>query len=288
MVRVVALMALRSHLIARANFGPYGIDERTYATSVWPAIPDNALTLVDRLYLQANVLVPLSRDGKNRHLLTRAKKNSAWLVIKKLGRRGLGEDRASAFALRHAGKHRGVSATGGREPFVAGMGGSVGSRGHAAPRRAVRSCRFHGRGRRARRGSRPHRSVPNGDAGLPQLAVFAAAALLLSATGIYAMLSYSVSRRTRELAIRSALGARRKHLLLLVLWQGMAPALAGVALGLGASFAITRALSSMLFGLGAVDPTTFALVPLLLLFVALAACLGPGLRAARAAGSGSL
>jgi len=115
------------------------------------------------------------------------------------------------------------------------------------------------------------------------LAVFAAAALLLSATGIYAMLSYSASRRTRELAIRSALGAGRNDLLLLVLRQGMQPALVGIAVGLGAAFAITRTLSSMLFGLGATDPATFTIVPLALLFVALAACLGPGLRASRAA-----
>jgi predicted permease len=115
------------------------------------------------------------------------------------------------------------------------------------------------------------------------LAVFAASALLLSATGIYAMISYSVSRRTREFAIRSALGARRGDFLLLVARQGVVPAAAGVAAGLAASFAAARALSSMLFGLGAADPATFAAVPALLLAVALAACVGPGLRAARAA-----
>ena len=119
------------------------------------------------------------------------------------------------------------------------------------------------------------------------LAVFAAAALLLSATGIYAMLSYSVSQRARELAIRSALGARRTHLLLLVVSQGVTPALWGIGLGVGAAFAITRTLSSMLFGLSAADPMTFALVPLGLLFVALAACLVPGLRASRAAIDGA-
>lgn len=86
MVRIVALMALRSHLIASANFGPYGVDERTYAQSVWSAIPDNSLTLVDRMYLQASILVPLMRDGANRHWMTRAKTNSKWRVVKKLGR----------------------------------------------------------------------------------------------------------------------------------------------------------------------------------------------------------
>ena len=87
MVRIVALMALRSHLIASANAGPYGVDERTYAEALWSAIPDNSLTLLDRLYLQSNVLVPLMRGGINRHWMTRAKVNSKWRVIKKLGAR---------------------------------------------------------------------------------------------------------------------------------------------------------------------------------------------------------
>lgn len=86
MVRIVALMALRSHLLVSANFGPYGVDERTYAQSVWSAIPDNSLTLVDRLYLQANILVPLMQLGTNRHWMTRARTNSKWRVVKKLGR----------------------------------------------------------------------------------------------------------------------------------------------------------------------------------------------------------
>jgi hypothetical protein len=86
MMRVVALMALRSHLLASANFGPYGVDERTYAQSVWAAIPDNSLTLVDRAYLQANVLVPLMTGGTNRHWMTRAKVSSKWRVLKKLGK----------------------------------------------------------------------------------------------------------------------------------------------------------------------------------------------------------
>ena len=119
------------------------------------------------------------------------------------------------------------------------------------------------------------------------LGVFGGAALLLSATGIYAMLSYSLSQRGRELAIRSALGAGRGDLLLLVLRQGVMPALAGIVLGLGAALAITRTLSSMLFGLGAADPLTFAVVPAVLLLVALAACLGPGLRASGAAIKGA-
>jgi len=122
---------------------------------------------------------------------------------------------------------------------------------------------------------------------LSLMAAFALAALALAITGIYAVVLYSVSQREREFAIRSALGARRKDLLLLVVRQGVTPALSGIALGLGAALAITRTLSSMLFGLSAVDPTTFAVVPLGLLLVALAACLGPGLRASRAAINGA-
>ena len=115
------------------------------------------------------------------------------------------------------------------------------------------------------------------------LAVFAAAALLLSAAGIYAMLSYTVGRRMREFSIRSALGAGQRDLLLLILRQGITPALAGIALGLAGAFALTRTLSSMLYGLTAADPVTFSIVPLGLLLVALSACLGPGVRASRAA-----
>jgi Insertion element 4 transposase N-terminal/Transposase DDE domain len=84
MVRIVALMALRSHLLASVNFGPYGVDERTYAQSVWTEVPDDSLTLVDRAYLQANVLVPLMLRGTNRHWMTRAKVNSKWRVLKRL------------------------------------------------------------------------------------------------------------------------------------------------------------------------------------------------------------
>jgi hypothetical protein len=85
-VRMVALMAVRSHLLISANFGPYTVDERNYATALWSSVPDNSLTLIDRNYLQAAVLVPLVEGGKNRHWLTRAKSNTKWRVLKKLGR----------------------------------------------------------------------------------------------------------------------------------------------------------------------------------------------------------
>lgn len=85
-VRMVSLMALRSHLLVDASFGPYGTDERRYAERLWKSVPDNSLVLIDRAYLQANVLVPLQRDGTNRHWMTRAKSNSKWITLKTLGK----------------------------------------------------------------------------------------------------------------------------------------------------------------------------------------------------------
>lgn len=84
--RLVVLMALRSHLLASASFGPYGIDERRYAESLWASVPDDSLVMVDRNYLQANVLVPLMSTGRNRHWMTRAKANSSFVRIERLGR----------------------------------------------------------------------------------------------------------------------------------------------------------------------------------------------------------
>jgi hypothetical protein len=83
--RLVSMMALRSHLIVDAGFGPYGTDERRYAEHLWGSVPDNSLVLIDRGYLQANVLVPLHAVGSNRHWLTRAKSNSVWTVLKTFG-----------------------------------------------------------------------------------------------------------------------------------------------------------------------------------------------------------
>jgi hypothetical protein len=85
LVRVVALMALRSHLLAAASFGTYRDGEHTYASALWASVPDNSLTIVDKNFLAAPVLLPLQMGGKNRHWLIRAKSNSKWRVLEKLG-----------------------------------------------------------------------------------------------------------------------------------------------------------------------------------------------------------
>jgi hypothetical protein len=85
LMRGVVLMAVRSHLLAAATFGPYTVDERTYASALWRSVPDHSLVLVDRLYLQADVLVPLMTSGHDRHWITRAKSATAFRVIRNLG-----------------------------------------------------------------------------------------------------------------------------------------------------------------------------------------------------------
>jgi predicted permease len=114
------------------------------------------------------------------------------------------------------------------------------------------------------------------------LSSFALLALALSALGIYAVLSYAVTQRRRELGVRAALGATRQDLLRLVLKQGLAFTLAGLAFGMAGAAAFSRVMADLLFGVPPLDPFTFALAPLPLLLAATAACLVPARRAAAA------
>jgi putative ABC transport system permease protein len=113
------------------------------------------------------------------------------------------------------------------------------------------------------------------------LAGFAGLAVLLAAVGIYGVMAYAVSQRTHEIGVRIALGAERQNVLLMVLNQGLRLALIGVGLGLVASFALTRLMSSLLFGVRPSDPETFIVVTAALVAVALAACWIPARRATR-------
>lgn len=99
LLRMAGLMALRSHLLASVAFGAYDIGEHGYAAELWPSVPDNSLTIVDKGFFAANVLIPLARSGNNRHWLIRAKKNLRWKVIERFGVKDvLVEMEVSSFA----------------------------------------------------------------------------------------------------------------------------------------------------------------------------------------------
>jgi ABC-type antimicrobial peptide transport system permease subunit len=113
------------------------------------------------------------------------------------------------------------------------------------------------------------------------LSAFAAMALLLAVLGLYGVASYAVSRRTQEMGVRMALGARPDHLLALVIGEGLRLALAGVALGTAAALALARIMTGSLYGVAPTDPLTFVAMAAALMVAALVAVSLPARRAAR-------
>jgi ABC-type antimicrobial peptide transport system permease subunit len=113
------------------------------------------------------------------------------------------------------------------------------------------------------------------------LSAFAAMALLLAVLGLYGVASYAVNRRTQEMGVRMALGARPDHLLALVIGEGLRLALAGVALGTAAALALARIMTGSLYGVAPTDPLTFVAMAAALMVAALVAVSLPARRAAR-------
>jgi putative ABC transport system permease protein len=113
------------------------------------------------------------------------------------------------------------------------------------------------------------------------LSVFSGLALVLSAIGIYGVISYLTGQRTHEIGIRVALGASRSDVLRMVIGQGMRITLIGVGIGVAAALGLTRLISQLIYGVGAYDPITFVGVAVLLSGVALLACYIPARRAMR-------
>jgi len=113
------------------------------------------------------------------------------------------------------------------------------------------------------------------------LSAFAGLALLLAAVGLYGVLSYAVTQRSRELGLRMALGASAGSVMRMVVWRGLALTATGLAIGLGFAWVGARALSALLYGVTAGDPATFAAVVGALGTIALAACYLPARRASR-------
>ena len=113
------------------------------------------------------------------------------------------------------------------------------------------------------------------------LGLFAGIALLLAAVGIYSVIAYAVTQRTHEIGVRMALGAQGADVLRMAIGEGLRPAAIGIAIGILISLALTRTLKTLLFGISATDPMTFAGISLLLMIVAVVACLIPARRATK-------
>jgi putative ABC transport system permease protein len=106
-------------------------------------------------------------------------------------------------------------------------------------------------------------------------------AILLAAMGLYSVLAYTVTLRTREIGIRIAIGAEPKDVAQYVVRGGLTLSFAGILIGIGVAIALTRYMSSLIYGVSAFDPTTFVIVAVLLLCIAIAACYVPAMRAAK-------
>lgn len=113
------------------------------------------------------------------------------------------------------------------------------------------------------------------------LGIFSATSLLLSVIGLLGVVSNSVLQRLHEIGIRMAFGADRKSILNMVTWDGMKPALLGVGLGIVGAFLFSRLLAGLLFGISPTDPTTYIMIPLCMVLIALAACIIPAVKASR-------
>src|SRR2546421_5552191 len=113
------------------------------------------------------------------------------------------------------------------------------------------------------------------------LSIFAGIAFVLAIVGIYGVMSYAVTQRTHEIGIRIAIGAQPRDVFRMILGQGMLLTTAGLIAGLLGAFALTRLMTTMLFGVKPTDPATFAVVALMLTVVALVACYIPGRRATK-------
>lgn len=124
-------------------------------------------------------------------------------------------------------------------------------------------------------------SVASERLNLTLLSIFAGIALILAVVGIYGVMSYSVTQRTHEIGIRMAIGAQPRDVFRMIIGQGMLMALVGIGVGLLGAFGLTRLMETMLFGVEPTDPTTFAVIAVLLSCVAFIACYVPGRRATK-------
>jgi ABC-type antimicrobial peptide transport system permease subunit len=125
------------------------------------------------------------------------------------------------------------------------------------------------------------RSTARSDFNMLVLTIFAGAALMLAAIGIYGLMAYSVQQRTQEIGIRMALGAEAQSVQNMIIRQGMGIALVGVGIGLVSAFGLTRIIASFLFGVTTRDPVVLVTVPLLLIAVALMGVWLPARRASQ-------